>query len=97
MANENQPASAGSAEHCLPPKLRKPRLRSDEASLYLELMHGLRIAKATLNKWRSTRSDGPPFVKFGATCLYERIALDQWAAANISAPRRSTSHNGAAQ
>jgi hypothetical protein len=95
MANENRPASAGSAELCLPPKLRKPRLRGDEASLYLELAHGLRVAKATLAKWRST-GGGPRFEKAGATPLYRLEFLDEWATAKISAPRRSTSDTGAA-
>jgi hypothetical protein len=95
MANEVMPASAGSAELCLPARLRKPRLRSDEASEYLRVAHGVTVAKATLNKMRCV-GGGPEFEKFGTTALYRPASLDCWALAKISAPRRSTSDNGAA-
>ena len=44
----------------LPPALRKPNLRRWEASEYLEHVHGITIAAATLAKLAST-GGGPPF------------------------------------
>ncbi|HEY8213384.1 MAG TPA: hypothetical protein VIG36_04540 [Methylocystis sp.] len=96
MANEIQPASAGTGELYLPPKLRKPRLRSDEASEYLRVAHGVTVARKTLDKLRCV-GGGPEFEKFGVSALYRPASLDAWALAKISAPRRSTSHNGAPQ
>jgi hypothetical protein len=96
MANEIQPASAGSEELCLPPRLRKPRLHSDEASHYLLVVHGVKVAARTLAKMRCT-GGGPEFEKFGVSALYRPASLDSWALEKISAPRRSTSDVEGAQ
>lgn len=90
MTVERNPASAGTAELCLPPALRKPRLRSDEASAYLEMMHGIPIRPATLARMRWDGS-GPTFTKSGSTPLYAIGALDAWAAQRLGAPRSSSS------
>ena len=53
MTEELKPASAGTAEPCLPPALPKPRLRRWEAADYLKVVHGIEVAPATLAKWAS--------------------------------------------
>ena len=60
-------AQARTEEACLPPHLRKKRLRRDEAVEYLERVHGVVIAAATLAKM-VTKGGGPRFVK-GAGCV----------------------------
>lgn len=67
----------------LPARLRKPRLRRDEASEYLLLMHGVPVAKATLAKWASV-GGGPNFEKLGPTPLYSRTELDAWVIAKLT-------------
>ena len=66
----------------LPPALRKPRLRRWEASQYLETVHGLRVAPATLAKWASV-GGGPAYHKCSRTPLYPIVELDRWAIARL--------------
>jgi hypothetical protein len=54
------------------------RLRRAQAAKYLEQEHGVMVSPATLAKWHSTRSDGPPVQKFGRIPLYPRVELDAW-------------------
>lgn len=49
MMKPNQ-TDMGAPFPALPPHLRKSRLRRDEASEYLGIIHGIPIAKATLAK-----------------------------------------------
>ncbi|QTL03160.1 hypothetical protein J5J86_20775 [Aquabacter sp. L1I39] len=74
----------------LPPHLRKTRLTTEEASQYLEVVHGVRIAKITLSI-RRCKGGGPAFQKFGPRVLYTPAALDEWALATLGAPIKSTS------
>lgn len=80
-------------ELCLPPALRKPRLRRWEASQYLALAHGISYAPATLAKMASL-GGGPIYQKANNTPLYTRDELDAWALARLGKPRRSTSDEG---
>lgn len=80
-------------ELCLPPALRKPRLRRWEASQYLELVHGINYAPATLAKLASV-GGGPTYQKNLRTPLYPRDELDAWALARLGKLRRSTSDAG---
>jgi hypothetical protein len=82
MTIEEKPASAGSAELCLPPALRKPRLRRWEAAEYLKLVHGVEVAPATLAKYASV-GGGPGYQKSLRTPLYPREELDNWAAERL--------------
>lgn len=75
---------------CLPPALRKPRLRRWEAAEYLKLVHGIDVAPATLAKWASV-GGGPLYQKVNRTPLYATAELDAWAAGKLSAPMCSTS------
>jgi hypothetical protein len=59
------------------------------ASQYLN-DRGLQVAVATLAKY-ATVGGGPEFQSFGRFPRYTQEALDRWAAAKLSAPRRSTS------
>lgn len=77
-------------ELCLPPALRKPRLRRWEAPEYLRLVHGIEVAPATLAKWASV-GGGPAFQKVNRTPLYPVAELDAWAAAKLGSTLRSTS------
>ncbi|WP_376097210.1 helix-turn-helix transcriptional regulator [Roseomonas sp. CCTCC AB2023176] len=43
----------------------------------------LGLAKATLNKWRVERADGPKFVKIGANVRYRRSDLAAFIAENV--------------
>jgi hypothetical protein len=48
------------------------------------------LRSSTLAAWRCCRSDGPPFVKLGASVRYQRSALLDWVAARTrvsTAPR----------
>lgn len=90
MDETTQPASAGMPPLCLPPALRKPRLRRWEASEYLRLVHGVEIAPATLAKW-VTVGGGPKFNRINRTPLYPTVELDRWVAEKISASISSTS------
>ncbi|MCH8683881.1 hypothetical protein [Pedomonas mirosovicensis] len=90
MGEITKPASAGTAALCLPPALRKPRLRRWEASEYLRLVHGIEVAPATLSKWASV-GGGPRYSRINRTPLYPVEELDRWVASKISAPVSSTS------
>lgn len=85
-------AMTGSAtvESCLPPRLRKGRFNGFEAHEYLQEVHGIPVAPATLAKWRSV-GGGPKFQKFGRAVLYPRSELDAWAIAKLSKPLANTS------
>lgn len=69
-------------------------LSRKEASEYLKA-RGLPVSPATLNKY-ATIGGGPIHVKFGRLARYKPSDLDAWAAARLSAPRRSTSDIGGA-
>lgn len=96
MTDEEKPASAGTAELCLPPHLRKPRLRRWEASEYLELVHGIHLSTATLAKYAVT-GGGPAYQKSLRTPLYPTEELDRWAAERLGSLRASTSDIGASR
>ena len=95
MTQVFQPASAGTLEICLPPHLRKPRLRRSEASEYLAIKHGVTIATSTLAKW-ATQGGGPLFSKVNRTPLYATAHLDSWITEKLGAPMRSTSETAEA-
>ena len=89
IENEMQ-AGPATPELCLPPSLRKPRLRRDEASTYLATAHGVTIKTSTLAKM-ATVGGGPSFRKDGPFPVYEPAELDRWAAERLGPMRRSTS------
>lgn len=64
-------------------------LTRPEAADYLTA-RGLRVTKATLQKWATT-GGGPTYQIFGNKALYTPPNLDAWAQEKLSAPRRSTS------
>ena len=74
----------------LPPHLRKPLLRRWEASEYLELVHGLTCAAATLAK-KASLGGGPPFHRRNTPPLYPVGELDIWAAKQLGDLVGSTS------
>lgn len=82
-------------KYCLQTLLRKPRLRRDEASAYLLLMHGIDRAIATLAKDR-TVGGGPDAQYDGRRPLYPRAWLDEWAAKRLGPRSSSTSDRGEA-
>ncbi|WGD32024.1 hypothetical protein AncyloWKF20_09485 [Ancylobacter sp. WKF20] len=82
MTEFTKPALAGTAELCLPPHLRKPRLRRSEASEYLALAHGLSFKVSTLAKLIVT-GGGPAVQYCNRSPLYPREELDRWAAEKI--------------
>jgi hypothetical protein len=90
MTTEIERASARPAELCLPLRLKKPRLNCPEAVEYLREVHGVRVAPATMNKYRCI-GGGPLFEKFGATVLYKPGNLDAWALDKLGEPKSSTS------
>lgn len=90
MQTENKPALAGMAEPCLPPHLRKPRLRRDEAVEYLKLKHGIDRSVATLAKW-AVMGIGPRYQKVNRSPLYPTAELDTWADEALGDLRNSTS------
>ncbi|TWB19212.1 DNA-binding protein [Nitrospirillum bahiense] len=77
-------------EVCLPPALRKPRLRRWEAADYLGLVHGLAIKPATLAKLASV-GGGPSYQLVGRSPLYPTSQLDAWATARLGKLVASTS------
>lgn len=89
-----EPLRPQTPELCLPPALRKPRLRRWEAADYLRLVHGIEVAPATLAKWASV-GGGPAYQKVNRTPLYPTTELDAWAAGKLSDPVRNTSEAGA--
>lgn len=90
MTETSQPSSEGTPLACLPPALRKPRLRRWEAAEYLERVHGITIAVATLAKLASV-GGGPAYHKSNRTPLYPRDELDRWAAERLGNLITSTS------
>lgn len=80
----------------LPAHLRKPRLRRWEASEYLDLVHGIRLAVPTLAKYATT-GGGPAFHKSLRTPLYPVEELDRWASERLGGLKTSTSDAGAQQ
>lgn len=82
MTEELKPGIPGTGELCLPPALRKPRLRRWEAAEYLKLVHGVEVAPATLAKYASV-GGGPGYQKSLRTPLYPREELDRWAAERL--------------
>lgn len=77
-------------EVCLPPALKKPRLRRWEASQYLAAVHGLTVATASLAKMASV-GGGPIYQKYNRTPLYPVAELDRWALARLGKMVASTS------
>ncbi len=76
--------------------------RTPGASTYLFETWGVRRSPRTLAKQRCVGGNGPPFRKVGRDVVYERGALDGWAAIQISetsfrntaeAKAATTSHN----
>lgn len=51
---------------------------------------GLKVSWKTLQKY-ATVGGGPSYQVFGIRAVYLPTALDEWANAKLSAPRRSTS------
>jgi hypothetical protein len=60
-----------------------------EAAKYLTA-RGLKCSHNTLQKF-ATIGGGPEYAIFGNRALYTPQALDSWAKARLSAPRKSTS------
>lgn len=77
----------------LPRHLRKPNLQRIEASEYLYLKHGWKVAPATLAK-KVTEGGGPPFYKVNRSPLYPRAELDRWALEKLGRLRTSSSDEG---
>jgi hypothetical protein len=95
MTEIETPTPGRTGELCLPPHLRRPRLRRWEASEYLELVHGIRIAPTTLAKF-ATIGGGPAYHKSRRTPLYPIEELDRWAAERLGSLLRNTSDRGRA-
>lgn len=62
------------------------RMRGGPAAQYLREVHGIPIEEKTLRNKRCARL-GPPCKDFGSIPLYEREALDAWAAGEALADR----------
>lgn len=88
MQTENTPL-AGTEKITLPPHLRKPRLRRDEAVEYLKLKHGIDRSVATLAKW-AVMGVGPRYQKVNRSPLYPTAELDTWAEDALGDLRGST-------
>ena len=73
----------------LPPAIGPPigdrLLNTRETAAYL----GLGVS--TVHKWRSIKSNGPPFLKLGRRVLYRRADLDAWLDTRL---HRSTADQG---
>jgi hypothetical protein len=67
----------------------KHYLTRQEAARYLS-EHGLPVSKNTLQKF-ATIGGGPTYRIFGNKSLYTAEALESWAEARLSIPRKSTS------
>lgn len=93
MTETEKAPSGAMAELCLPARLRKPRLRRELASEYLELKFGIVVAKATLAKYASV-GGGPEFQHINRTPLYPCEALDAWALKKLGPLVSSTSQKG---
>lgn len=94
MTEVETPSSGRTGELCLPPHLRKPRLRRWEASEYLGLVHGIQLAPTTLAKM-ATVGGGPAYHKSLRTPLYPTEELDRWAAERLGNLVHSTAEAGA--
>lgn len=91
MTIEQNNPLAGSEKTCLPPAIRtKPRLRRDEAVVYLEMMHGITLAVASLARM-ACHGGGPQYQKFNRSPLYLKADLDAWAAEKLGQPINNTS------
>lgn len=91
MDTEISRAGPATGEVRLPSALRaKVRYRSDEASTYLAIVHGVTVATRTLDKLRSV-GGGPRFQKFNRSALYHRSDLDIWALEKLGDAKASTS------
>jgi len=69
------------------------RMRRQQASLYLQRAHGVKLAPSTLAKM-AVVGGGPCFRSDGRFPVYDRAELDSFAAARLGPLRRSTSDNG---
>jgi hypothetical protein len=67
-----------------------PRLRRAEASEYLNEVHGLECAPATLAK-KAVEGGGPRFRKYGRWPYYDLDELDRYAIEKLGGLRSSTS------
>lgn len=90
MTDFSSPSSEGTPPACLPPHLRKPRLRRTEAIEYLSLVWGIDLKSSTLASMLSDGT-GPGFQKNGPTPLYPRTELDKWAEQRLGPVRYSSS------
>lgn len=70
-------------------------LRRMDAATYLQERHGLPASMQTLAR-KAVEGTGPVYQLSGRFPLYRVADLDGWAAAQLSAPRRSTSERIAA-
>ena len=52
--------------------MRRRRVRTPKAARFLY------VAPATLEKWRYSRPDGPPFEKRGTQIFYDLDELEKW-------------------
>ena len=71
-------------------------MRTKEASVYLDEVHGVQLAPATLTKLRCV-GGGPVYYKDGKFPGYTSEGLDVFAVARLGAPRCSTSDTGQQQ
>lgn len=51
---------------------------NDDLLERIEVAVLLGISVSTLEKWSSTRRDGPPFIKVGRLVRYRRSDVEQW-------------------
>lgn len=84
------------------PKIDFPPYADDEklldrkqAATFLTVEMGLKTSAATLAKWYSTRSDGPPVEHWGRYPKYRKGRLRRWATERLTAPRTSSSQEAA--
>ena len=70
MTEVEMPASGRTGELCLPPALRKPRLRRWEASEYLRIVYGIEVATATLRRSGRGSAAVRTFTRVNRTPLY---------------------------
>lgn len=77
--------------HILPAAIRaKPRLRRDEACVYLSAMHGVVLAPASLARM-ACLGGGPVYAKFNRSPLYLKSDLDAWVLEKLGQPITNTS------
>jgi hypothetical protein len=65
------------------------RMRRADASRYLEIEHGIRLAVQTLARL-AVEGCGPPYRLYSRMPLYERAALDEWAESRLTPAAAST-------